>query len=192
MLRAALHVCSVQLLAGILHFDGGFARHGRRTLADQFGDLAHRGQLFGALDGLVAIFAADAAAGLLTRLLRFVAGALALRLLPIFLIAVLPLLRIGLIGGALLAVLRILLLALLLLPLALLRILIGGSVAAGWMDSACCGFIFESRFSAKSFILLNRLPLSPELLLFCLPSDCCFGSPLLSPCEAWPCWPLSC
>src|SRR5215469_9630266 len=98
MLRAALDVGGVQLLAGALHFNGGFARYRRGTLANQFGNLAHGGELLGALNGLVSILAADAAAGLFTRLLRFVAGALALRLLPILLIAVLPLLGISLIG----------------------------------------------------------------------------------------------
>src|SRR5580700_2252537 len=124
MLRAALHVGRVQLLAGGLHLHRRLPGNRGRPLADQLADLAHSRQLLCLPYLFAAVVAADAAPGLLGGLLRFIlSGALALRILPVLLIAFLTLLRVGLLGIALLAVFRLLLLLAVLLALPLLGIL---------------------------------------------------------------------
>ena len=74
---------------------------------------------------------------------------------PSFCVAVLPLLRIGLIRRALLAILRILLLAFLLLALSLLRILIAGLLLRG-------GWILRLRLHLRKQILGEILHLAQQ------------------------------
>src|SRR5215471_6852891 len=113
MLRALARVGRAQLLIGGLHFDRRLASQVCRALAQNLADLSHGRELLGVLDILIAILAADAAAGLLARLLG-IALALALALLRVFgvlgFLAVLAFLRV-----ALLALLRRAFLAVLLL-----------------------------------------------------------------------------
>src|ERR1017187_9574099 len=123
MLCPLLRVGCVQLLIGGLHLHRGLAADGGGALAQDLADLAHGRELFGILDGFIAILAADAAAGLLAGLLR-IALALAFPLLRVLrilgLLAVLAFLGIAL----LLAVLRLAILAVLLGTL--LRLALGG------------------------------------------------------------------
>src|ERR1035441_634740 len=101
---ALLRIGRAQLLIGGLDFHRGFAADGGGALAQNLADLTHGGELLGVADGLVAILAADAAAGLLARLLG-IARALALPL-PLLrtlgvlgLLPVLPFLRIALLAA---------------------------------------------------------------------------------------------
>src|SRR5262245_27831150 len=107
MLRAALCVRRPDLLAGGFYLHRGLARHRLRPLADNLADLAHRRQLFGLLDALVAVLAAHSAARLIARLLRVVfAGAFTIGILRVVgLIARLTFLRIALLSVLLLPVL---------------------------------------------------------------------------------------
>ena len=130
----AVRVLGAELLLGVLHLDGGLAADGLRALADDLADLAHGGELLGVLQLLIAVLAADAAAGLFAGLLGVaVARALALLILGVLrLLAGLAVLPVGLLLAALLllAVLGLLLfgalLSLALLPLLLARFLLAG------------------------------------------------------------------
>src|ERR1019366_4299166 len=138
-LRTLLRIGRAQLLIGGLHFHGGFAADVGGALAEDLADLAHGGELLGVTDGLIAILAADAAAGLLAGLLGI---ALALPF---------PLLRVlGILGFlAVLAFLRIALLA------ALLRLAILAVLLLGARRLALGGFLIFALLLGALLVLLG-------------------------------------
>src|SRR5262249_22842788 len=110
VLQAAIGVGRAQLLAGVLHFHGGFTGYVLRSVAEQFVDFPHGGQIGRLFHTLVAIPATYTAAGLFTGLLRFLlAGGFAIGILTVAaLFARLAFLRVALFGGlAVLAGLRL-------------------------------------------------------------------------------------
>src|ERR1022692_826543 len=139
VLRTLLRIGRAQLLIGGLHFHGGFAADVGGALAEDLADLAHGGELLGVTDGLIALLAADAAAGLLAGLLGI---ALALPF---------PLLRVlGVLGFlAVLAFLRIALLAAL-LGLAILAVLLLGA-----RQLALGGFLIFALLLGALLVLLG-------------------------------------
>ena len=130
VLDTALHILGPKCLARRLHFDRGFAADVGGTLAENLADLAHGSELLGLLNTLIAILAADTAAGLFAGLVGVAfAGAFALLILRLLgFVARLAVLRIALLLlAALLAILGgLLLLAAVLLPLALLLLALVG------------------------------------------------------------------
>src|ERR1019366_3859051 len=139
VLCTLLRIGRAQLLIGGLHFHGGFAADVGGALAEDLADLAHGGELLGVTDGLIAILAADAAAGLLAGLLGI---ALALPF---------PLLRVlGILGFlAVLAFLRIALLA------ALLRLAILAVLLLGARRLALGGFLLFALLLGALLVLLG-------------------------------------
>ena len=173
VLDTALHILGPKCLARRLHFDRGFAADVGETLAENLADLAHGSKLLGLLNTLIAILAADTAAGLFAGLVGVAfAGAFALLILRLLgFVARLAVLRIALLLlAALLAILGgLLLLAAVLLPCCFWP---WSAPACCWLPwLPCCGLTFESRFCTASFTLLKRLEFSPELLSCWLP-DC--------------------